>query len=111
MHGGIGQAPRPMLGHRLRSGLLQRVVGEQPVRRVGEFGCRSAAQQHRLNQSRRVPAELPSYRGDVGNPGRISQPVAIDIAQRLARFRLAAQIGDGIQSEIYDGLTPVSMTL
>ena len=55
-------------------------------------------------------AELPSYRGDVGNPRRIGQPVAVDVAQRL-RSRLAAQIGDGIEAEIYDGLTPVTMTL
>ena len=61
-----------------------------------------------------MPAELPSYRGDVGNAGRIGQPVAVDIAQRL-RSRLAAQIGDGIGAELeadgYDGLTPVTMTL
>ena len=46
--------------------------------------------------------------------GRIGQPVAIDIAQRL-RSRLAPQIGDGFDAESeadgYDGLTPVSMTL
>ena len=55
-------------------------------------------------------AELSSYRSDVGDPPRIRQPVAVDIAQRLGS-RLAAQIGDGIEAEIYDGLTPVIMTL
>ena len=108
-----GQPPGPMLGDRLGGGLLQCVVGEQPVRRVGELGRRPAAQQHRLHQNRRAVTELPSYRSDVGDPGRIRQPVAVDIAQRL-RSRLAAQIGDGFEAEseaIYDGLTPVSMTL
>ena len=99
-----------MLGHRLGGCLLQCVVGEQPVRRVGELGGRPAAQQHGLHQNRRTVTELPSYRSDVGDPGRVRQPVAVDVAQRL-RSRLAPQIGDGFKAEIYDGLTPVTMTL
>ena len=110
VHDGTGQPPGPMLGDRLGGGLLQRIVGEQPVRRVGELGRRPSAQQHSLDQNRRVIAELPSYRSDIGDPRRIRQPVAVDIAQRL-RSRLAAQIGDRIEAEIYDGLTPVTMTL
>ena len=54
--------------------------------------------------------ELPSYRGDVRHPGRVCKPVAVDITERL-RSRLATQIGDGTGGEIYDGLTPVTMTL
>ena len=43
----------PVRGHRFGGGLLQRLVGEQPLRRVGEFGCRPSAQQRRLHQTRR----------------------------------------------------------
>jgi hypothetical protein len=55
-------------------------------------------------------AELPSYRCDVGHPTRIGQLVAIDIVQGLATGP-AAQISDKLEVEIYDGLTPVIMTL
>jgi hypothetical protein len=99
-----------MVGDRLSGGLLQRIVGEQPVRRVCELGDRPTAQQHGLHQHRRALAELPSYEGDVGEPGDVCQPVAVDVAQRL-RSRVAAQICDGVSVEIYDGLTPVTMTL
>jgi hypothetical protein len=99
-----------VFGHRLCGGLLQRVIGQQPVRGVGEFGSRPSAQQDRLHKSGRVLAELRSYRTDVGDAARIGQPVAVDIAQRL-RSGVAVQIGDGIKAEIYDGLTPVTMTL
>jgi hypothetical protein len=54
--------------------------------------------------------ELRSYRGDVGQPGGIRKPVTVDNAQRLLPC-VAAQIGDGAAAEIYDGLTPVTMTL
>lgn len=55
-------------------------------------------------------AELLSDRGDVGEAGGVGQPVAVDVAQRL-RTRRAAEVGDGSGAEIYDGLTPVTMTL
>jgi hypothetical protein len=55
-------------------------------------------------------AELPSHRGDVGQAGRVVQPVTLDVAQRPLS-RLAAQIRDGFEAESYDGLTPVTMTL
>ena len=55
-------------------------------------------------------AELPSYRRDVGDAGGVGQPVAVDLAQRVGT-RFAAQIGDVGETEIYDGLTPVTMTL
>jgi hypothetical protein len=99
-----------VFGDALRGRLLQRVAGEQPVRRVIEFRRRPAAQQHRLHEGGRVVAEPPSYRCDVGHPARIGQPVAIDIVQRL-RTHPAAQISDKLEVEIYDGLTPVIMTL
>jgi hypothetical protein len=99
-----------MLSHRLRGGLLQGVIGEQPVFRVVEFRGRTSAQQRGLDQYRRTVAELPSYGGDVGNTGRFGQPVAVDVAERL-RSGLAAQIGDRVEVELYDGLTPVTMTL
>ena len=55
-------------------------------------------------------AELRSYRNDVAESGAFGQPVVVDNAQRLLPC-VAAQISDGGQAEIYDGLTPVTMTL
>ena len=55
-------------------------------------------------------AELLPYRGDVGDACGVGQPVTVHIAKRL-RTRRAAEIGDGSGAEIYDGFTPVTMTL
>ena len=110
MHGCPGQPKSPVFGDELRGGLLQRVIGEQPVRRVVELGFGAAPQQHRLDQHRCPVAESCSYRGDVGNPRGVAQLIAIDVVERL-RSRLTAQIADGVDVEIYDGLTPVTMTL
>lgn len=99
-----------MLGHRLRGGLLQRIVGEQPIPRVGELGRRSAAQKRCLDQDRCTVTELPSYRGDVGDARRVCQFMARDLAERLGSG-LATQIGDRVEIELYDGFTPVSITL
>ncbi len=54
--------------------------------------------------------ELCSDGGDVGDAGGLREPVAVDIAQRL-RSRVTAQECNGAKAEIYDGLTPVTMTL
>ena len=110
MHGCPEQPTGPVFGDGLCGGLLQRVIGEQPVRRVVEFGRGAAPQQHRLDEHRRPFTESRSYRVDVGNPRGVAQLVAIDVAERL-RSRLAAQIADRVDGEIYDGLTPVTMTL
>jgi hypothetical protein len=110
VYGGACQSARSMFGDPLRSRLLQRVVGEQPARRVIEFGYGPSAQEHSLYEGGRMIAEPPSDGSDIGNTGGIRQPVAVDIAQRL-RSSLAAQIADDVKVEIYDGFTPVSMTL
>lgn len=99
-----------MFGHRLRGGLLQGIVGEQPVPRVSELRRRSSAQQRRLDQYRCAVTELPSYRGDVGEPRSICQFIACEVAERLGSG-LATQVGDRVEVELYDGLTPVSITL
>ena len=47
---------------------------------------------------------------DVAEPGGLRQSVAADNTQRVLPC-VAAQICDGVRAEIYDGLTPVTMTL
>ena len=91
-------------------GLLERLVGEQPARRVREFRCGLAPQECRLHQDGGVVTEGCSRRSDVGDQRGVGQPIACDFAQR-ALPRLAPQIGDVIQTKRYDGLTPVTMTL
>lgn len=54
--------------------------------------------------------ETPAGRGDVGDERGIGQPVARDPAQRVLAC-LGPQISDVVETEIYDGLTPVTMTL
>jgi hypothetical protein len=39
-----------MRRHRFGGGLLQRLIGEQPARRVTEFGCRPSPQHRGLHQ-------------------------------------------------------------
>jgi hypothetical protein len=99
-----------MRGDRFGGGLLQRLVGEQPTRRIGEFCCRPAPQHRRLHQNGGAFPETPAGRGDVGDQRGVGQPVPGNLAQRLLP-RLAEQIADVVDAEIYDGLTPVTMTL
>jgi hypothetical protein len=93
-----------------RGALLQRLVGEQPRRRIGELGRRPAPKQHRLDQHGRPIAETLTRRRDVGNPGGVGQREARDLAQRARRF-VAIQIRDVVDRERYDGLVPVTITL
>jgi hypothetical protein len=57
-----------------------------------------------------VVAETRTHRGDVGKQGGVAQPIRGDFAQ-CPLSRVANQIGDVIETEIYDGLTPVTITL
>jgi len=57
-----------------------------------------------------VVTETCSRRSYVGNQGGARQRVTGDLPQRLLSG-VAAQIGDVIEAKIYDGLTPVTMTL
>jgi hypothetical protein len=57
-----------------------------------------------------VVTETPTGRGDVGDERGVGQPVAGDLAQRILA-RLGPQIRDVVKTEIYDGLTPVTITL
>jgi hypothetical protein len=57
-----------------------------------------------------VVTETRTHRGDVGNQGGVSELEVSDFAQRPLSC-VATQIGDVIETEIYDGLTPVTITL
>ena len=110
VHAEPGQPTRPVGGDRFGGGLLQRLVGEQPSRRVVEFRRRPAPQQRRLHQHGGVVTETLTRRGDVGDQRGVGQPEVGDFAQRPLS-RVAAQICDVVEAELYDGLTPVTMTL
>jgi hypothetical protein len=99
-----------MGGDGFGGGLLQRLVGEQPARRVRDLRRGLAPQQRRLHQCGGTLAERCSRRSDVGDERGVGQPISGHLAQRPLP-RLATQIGDGFKVEIYDGLTPVTMTL
>ena len=96
--------------YRFCGGLLQRLVGEQPPRRIGEFGCGLSPQQRRLHQDGGTVTETVTHRGNVGNPRCIGEPKPVDLAQ-IPRARVGAQVADVVETEGYDGLTPVTMTL
>jgi len=113
MHHRAGQSRGPVCGHLRRGGLLQRFVGEQPARHVGEPGQldrRLAAQQRRLDQGGGPLGEPGPDGGDVSDPVGVSQRVAVDLGQR-GDPRIAGQIGDVGARERQEGLTPVIMTL
>ena len=99
-----------MLRHRFGGGLLQRLVDEQPVVGACQLRRRLAAQHRRLHEHDGAISETLTRRSDVGDEGGIGEPEASDLTQRL-RACFAAQIGDVVEAEIYDGLTPVTITL
>ena len=99
-----------MRGDGFGGGLLKRLVGKEPTRRIRELRLGPAPQQRRLHQRGGTIAERCSHRSDVGDQRGVGQPIAGDFTQR-ALPRLASQIGDIVEAEIYDGLTPVTMTL
>jgi hypothetical protein len=99
-----------MHGDGFGGGLLKCLVGEEPARRIGEFRRGLAAQQRRFHERGGTITERRSHRSDVGDQRGVGQPIACNFAQR-ALTRFAAQIGDVVQTERYDGLTPVIITL
>jgi hypothetical protein len=119
VHEMAGKPPGPVKGHGRRGGLLQRLVGEQPVghAELPELLGGSAAQQRRLDQHRGPVAEPGARRGDIGNPGRVRQLEFSDRGERRgARFR--PQVTDVVGAEAQptktraqEGLTPVIITL
>jgi hypothetical protein len=111
VHVGTGQSGGTMPGHRRRGGLLQCLVGEQPLRDVGEpgeLGGGLAAQQRGFDQHRGALAESPADGRHVDEP--VGQRVTRDLVQRGAAG-VAGQIGDVGGRESQDGLTPVIITL
>jgi len=99
-----------MRSYLLGGGLLQRLVGEQPSRCVVEFGCGPSPQQCGLHQNGGTITETRTRRRNVGNPRLVAQPKGVDLDQ-VPRARGGAQVGDVVNPEGYDGLTPVTMTL
>lgn len=110
MHASADQTSRAMPRHRFGGGLLQRLVGEQPVPGAGEFGRGLAPQHRRFHQHRGVHTETFTRPSDIGDQGGIGQRARGDLAQRL-RSGAAAQVTDVLEAELQDGLTPVTITL
>lgn len=110
MHSCAGQPAGAVCGHRRCGGLLQRLIGEQPARRVVELGDGPSAQLDRLDQYRRPVTELCSESGDIADQTGIGQLTSGHLVQRLQAC-LRPQICDIGSTENYDGLTPVTMTL
>jgi hypothetical protein len=110
VHRRTGQASCAVVGHPFGGRLLECFVGEQPVRGIGKLRRGFATQHRRLDQNCGPLTESPTRRSDVGDQRGRSEPQVCDVAQRMAA-RVAAQIGDVVESKTYDGLTPVTITL
>jgi len=117
------QPPGPVPGDRRRRGLLQRLVGEEPVRRLKiwtqplQLVCGTTAQQGRLHQDRRPVAESGTRRGDIRHPGGVGQLEFSDRRQRHSTL-WRPQVSDVVRAEgeasgdtAQEGLTPVTITL
>ena len=110
MHSRTRQPSRPVRGYGFGGGLLQRLVGEQPIRWVGEL--RPAFRRNSVvstSTAARSPKDARAEAMSATSVVSVSR-IAGDLAQR-ALPRLATQIGDVVEAESYDGLTPVTMTL
>jgi hypothetical protein len=105
---------RAVCGHHGGGRLLQRLLGEQPARRVGKLDAGPAPKQRRLDEYGRTIAETLTRRGDVGDAVGVGQREGIDLGQRKSAL-VAGQVGDvgkgETQATLQDGLTPVTMTL
>jgi hypothetical protein len=110
VHGRARQPLSAVDGDAFGGGLLQRLVGEQPARRVRELRRRPAAQQCRFDKNSGAFAERCSRRSDIGHQGGVGESVFCELVERTLP-RVAAQIGDVAEPELYDGLTPVIITL
>ena len=102
----------PVRGHRCRGGLLQRLVGEQPVRsgrRTWPPPCAAAAWS--------PPARRPGHRNGHA-PRRCRRPAwrrssrNSSTSRKRRGARVRPQVGDVVDDRnAQDGLTPVTMTL
>ena len=113
MHDSTGEAVRPVPGHCGGGRLLQRLVGEQPLRHIsqaGEFGDRLAAQSCGFDQCGGALTESLTDRGHVGQQAGIGESESSYLSQ-CGRTRRTGQIVDIGAGETQDGLTPVIMTL
>ena len=108
-----GQTTRPVPGDGGGRGLLQGLVGEQPVgylSQTGELAQRPATQSRGLDKGGgALPEPLPN-RGHIGEQAGIREAVAGHLGQRR-RTHPAGQVVDIGAGEAQDGLTPVIMTL
>ena len=105
VHDCAGESTRPMAGNRARGGLLQRLVGEEPAVGIGELARRLAPQQRGLHEHCDPLTESCPYRSDVGDPRGIGEPVAGHLVEGQPTV-LAAEIGDVVDAERYDGVVP-----
>ncbi len=113
MHHAAGQSFGAVPGDRSCGGLLERLVGEQPARDVGqagELGGGFAAQPGGLDQRGGAVAEPAANGGDVGQQGGLGEVIPRDLGQRGGPV-LAGQVGDVGGGEAQEGLTPVIITL
>ncbi|SHP64587.1 Uncharacterised protein [Mycobacteroides abscessus subsp. abscessus] len=116
VHHQAGQPGGPMSGHRGRGGLLQGVIGEQPVVNAAQLGCRLAAQLHRLRQNCCVITEFVAQGRRVGHQGARRERIRGGPGQ-VCGARLRRQVCDVGEiehrqlSEDQDGLIPVIITL
>jgi hypothetical protein len=90
--------------------LLERLVGEQPLCRIVELRKSSSPQHRRLHENSGPLTETPTRPSDVGDQRGVGELKTGNVAQRLRAFG-APQIADIGEPEIYDGLTPVTITL
>jgi hypothetical protein len=108
-----GESLRPVPGHRGGGGLLQGLIGEQPVRHIGqaaELDGRLAAQSRRFDErGGALPEPFPD-RCNIGQQAGIGEPEGGRFGQR-GRARPTGQVVDISVGEAQDGLTPVIMTL
>jgi hypothetical protein len=95
---GACQPPSPVLGYRFSGGLLQRLIGEQPVRWVSELDRRLSPQQRGLHQHGGPFTETVTRRGDLGNQRRAGEPELVDLAQ-ISGARVRPQVGDVVETE------------
>lgn len=121
MYGGIGcgrcDAPRPVTRHRCGTGLLQRLIGVEPLRRsgqLGQLGRRPPAQQGGLDQCRCPIAETAPQCGNVGEARDVGQRKRRDLGQvgvAGRRTQVTDVVGSEAEAGTQDGLTPVIITL
>jgi hypothetical protein len=113
VHDCAGEPVRPVPGHRGGGGLLQGLIGEQPVRHISQavkFGGGFAAQSRGFNErGGALPEPFPDG-GYIGQQAGVGESEVGRLGQR-GRTRRTGQVVDISTGEAQDGLTPVIMTL